>query len=90
MKIPYHFQTISVGISLATLALGFSLIGLLSFIHEPHAGESIVASATTSAVGGIAGLAAGSIFTISAFFYWRRRGLKARVTIPSPSAVAST
>jgi hypothetical protein len=34
MKIPYHFQTISVGISLMTLALGFSLIGLLSF--EPN------------------------------------------------------
>jgi hypothetical protein len=66
-----RFRKISVGISLVTLALGFSLIGLLSVIHHPLAGESLKISATISALGGVAGLAIGSIFSVSGVVYWR-------------------
>jgi hypothetical protein len=65
-------QKISAGISLVILALGFSLIGLLSLTHGPLAGDSIAFSATSCIVGGWAGLAAGSIFLGAAFVYWRR------------------
>ena len=66
-------QKISAGISLVILALGFSLIGLLSLTHGPLAGDSLASSATSCVLGGWAGLAAGSIFLGSAFVYWRRR-----------------
>jgi hypothetical protein len=65
-------QKISTGISLVILALGFSLIGLLSLTHGPLAGDSIAFSATSCIVGGWAGLAAGSVFLGAAFVYWRR------------------
>ena len=65
-------QKISAGISLVILALGFSLIGLLSLTRGPLAGDSIAFSATSCIVGGWAGLAAGSIFLGAAFVYWRR------------------
>jgi len=65
-------QRISAGISLVILALGFSLIGLLSLTHGPLAGDSLAFSATSCAVGGWASLAAGSIFLWVAFVYWRR------------------
>jgi hypothetical protein len=64
-------QKISAGISLVILALGFSLIGLLSLIHEPLAGDSLAFSAISCVVGGWAGLGAGSIFFGTAFVYWR-------------------
>ena len=66
-------RRISAGISLVILALGFSLIGLLSLTHGPLAGDSHASSATSCVIGGWAGLAAGSIFLGSAFVYWRRR-----------------
>jgi hypothetical protein len=65
-------QKISAGISLVVLALGFSFIGLLSLIHGPIAGDSLAFSATSCAIGGWAGLVAGSIFLGVAFVYWRR------------------
>jgi hypothetical protein len=64
-------QKISAGISLVILALGFSLIGLLSLIHGPLSGDSLTFSATSCVIGGWAGLAAGSIFFGAAFVYWR-------------------
>jgi len=65
-------QRVSTGISLVILALGFSLIGLLSLTHGPLAGDSLAFSATSCVVGGWASLAAGSIFLWAAFVYWRR------------------
>ena len=65
-------QRVSAGISLVILALGFSLIGLLSLTHGPLAGDSLAFSATSCVVGGWASLAAGSIFLWAAFVYWRR------------------
>ena len=65
-------QRVSAGISLVILALGFSLIGLLSLTHGPLAGDSLAFSATSCVLGGWAGLAAGSIFLGAAFVYWHR------------------
>jgi len=64
-------QKISAGISLVILALGFSVIGLLSLIQGPLADDSLAFSATSCVIGGWAGLAAGSIFLGAAFVYWR-------------------
>ncbi len=66
-------QKISAGISLVILALGFSLIGLLSLTRGPLVGDSLAFSPTSCVIGGWAGLAAGSIFLGAAFVYWRRR-----------------
>jgi hypothetical protein len=68
----HSVQKVSAGISLVILALGFSLIGLLSLTHGPLAGDSLACSATSCVVGGWAGLGAGSIFLGAAFAYWRR------------------
>jgi hypothetical protein len=65
-------QKISAGISLIILALGFSLIGFMSLVHGPLAGDSLAFSANSCVIGGWAGLAAGSIFFGAAFVYWRR------------------
>jgi hypothetical protein len=67
-------QRVSTGISLLILALGFSLIGLLSLTHGPLAGDSLAFSATSCVVGGWASLAAGSIFLWAAFVYWPADG----------------
>lgn len=64
-------QKISAGISLVILALGFSLIGLLSLTHGPLAGHSLAFSAISRVIGGWAGLGAGSVFFGAAFVYWR-------------------
>jgi|HubBroStandDraft_6_1064221.scaffolds.fasta_scaffold492815_1 hypothetical protein len=65
------FQKISAGISLVILALGFSLIGLLSLTHGPLAGDSLAFSAISCVIGGWAGVGAGSIFFSAAFVFWR-------------------
>jgi hypothetical protein len=65
------FQKISAGISLVILALGFSLIGLLSLTHGPLAGDSLAFSAISCVIGGWAGVGAGSIFFSVAFVFWR-------------------
>jgi hypothetical protein len=65
-------QKISAGISLVILALGFSLIGLLSLTHGPLAGDSLAYSATSCVLGAWAGLGAGSIFCGAALVFWRR------------------
>ena len=64
-------RKISAGISLVILALGFSLIGLLSLTHGSLAGDALAFSAISRAVGGWAGLGTGSIFFGAAFVYWR-------------------
>ena len=72
MNTPQYFQKISAGVSLLILALGFSAIGLLSLIHGSLSGDSLDLSAPSCTIGGLAGLAAGSIFFCAAFVYWRR------------------
>jgi hypothetical protein len=72
MNTPQYFQRISPGVSLLILAIGFSVIGLLSIIHGPLSGDSLDLSGTSCTIGGFAGLTAGSIFFCAAFVYWRR------------------
>ena len=64
-------QKISGSISLIILALGFSLIGLLSLTHGSLAADALAFSAISRVVGGWAGLGTGSIFFGAALLYWR-------------------
>jgi hypothetical protein len=72
MKTSQQFQKISAGISLVILATGFSLMGLMSIIHRPLSSHPLELNPAVTAMGGCAGMAAGSIFSIAAFLYWRR------------------
>ena len=72
MKTSQRLQKISAGISLVILALGFSLIGLTSILRQQRPGDALEFNAPICAIGGWAGLAAGSIFFVAAFLYWRR------------------
>jgi hypothetical protein len=69
-----NLKRASAGISLVMLALGFSLLGVLSFLNRWQ-GE-LAASSTVEQSYCIAGSAvsvvAGSVFLIAAFVYWRR------------------
>jgi hypothetical protein len=71
-KASHYFQKISVSMSLVTLALGFWLMGLLSFIQDPFGGGSFETNTTASILGGIAGIAAGSVFSVYSVAYWLR------------------
>jgi hypothetical protein len=70
MKTSPRLQKISTGLSLVTLALGFSLMGLVSVNHQVSSGDDL--STAICALGGWAGVAAGSVFFVTAFFYCRR------------------
>jgi hypothetical protein len=67
-----HLQKISTGISLVVLAVGFSLIGLTSVLHPLCSGDAPDFNGTSCALGGTAGLVAGTIFLVAALLYWRR------------------
>jgi hypothetical protein len=72
MKTSQHLQKIAVGASLLILALGFSLIGVMSVLHPRHSGEAVEFNGISRIAGCSAGLAAGSIFFVAAFSYWRK------------------
>jgi hypothetical protein len=72
MKTTRHFQKISAGLSLFILALGFSLIGLISFIHPTLSRDTFAFSATSCIIGGWASMAVAIAFLYAAFLYWRR------------------
>ena len=62
------------GISLVMLWLGFSLLGILSFINRLP-GESAIASGAEKEcclAGSAASVFAGTVFFVAAFIYWRR------------------
>jgi hypothetical protein len=64
----------SAGISLVMLALGFSLLGVLSFINRLQ-GELAIASAVEQnfcVAGSAVSVLAGATFLIAACLYWRR------------------
>ena len=61
-------------ISLVILALGFSLLGILSYINRPE-GDSAIAGALGDrccVVGSLVSVLAGSIFLIAACLSWSR------------------
>jgi hypothetical protein len=69
-----NLKRASAGISLVMLALGFSLLGALSFLNRLH-GELAAASGVEQnccVAGSAVSVFAGSIFLIAACVYWRR------------------
>jgi hypothetical protein len=72
MKTSRHFQKISAGISLLILALGFSLIGLVSLVCPPLSADALAYSAMSCSIGGWASMAVASVFLSAAFVYWNR------------------
>ena len=63
MKIQRRLEKISTIISLAGLALGFSVLGLLIIAKEQDGGASIT--------GGILGILLGAAFLIAACLHWK-------------------
>jgi hypothetical protein len=64
----------SAGVSLVMLSLGFSLLGILSFIQRLQ-GELAIASPIEQSycmAGSALSVFAGAIFLLSAYIYWRR------------------
>jgi hypothetical protein len=72
MNTSQHFQKISAGVSLATLAVGFCFIGLMSLMHPTLSGDSIASTAISCTIGGWASMATASVFLLAAWIYWRR------------------
>ena len=73
MKPSQQIQRISAGISLLILAIGFTLMGLMSILHRPLSGDGLeVSSKTGCSVGGCASMATGSIFSFAALLFWRQ------------------
>jgi hypothetical protein len=68
-----NFKRASAGISLVILALGFSLLGVLSFLNRLQ-GELAIASAVEQnccLAGSAVSVFAGSVFLVAACLYWR-------------------
>src|ERR1700688_4551347 len=68
-----NLKRASAGISLLMLALGFSLLGALSFLNRLH-GELGIASAVEQnccVAGSAASVLAGSVFLVAACLYWK-------------------
>jgi hypothetical protein len=73
MKTSQQIQKISVRLSLMTLAIGFTLMGLVSIMHRPLSADALeIGSTISTLIGGCAGMAAGSIFSFAALVFWRR------------------
>jgi hypothetical protein len=72
MNTSRHFQKISTGLSLTTLALGFSLIGLMSLMHPSLSGDSIGSTVMSCEIGGSASMVTAGVFLFAAWVYWRR------------------
>jgi hypothetical protein len=67
-------KRISAGVSLVMLALGFSLLGILSFMNRLQ-GELATGSALEKnccVAGGAGSLLTGAIFLVAAGIYWSR------------------
>jgi hypothetical protein len=73
MKTSQRLQRISAGVSLLILALGFSLIGVMSVLHPFHSREAPELSGISRFAGGSAGFVAGTIFFVAACLYWRKK-----------------
>jgi hypothetical protein len=69
-----NLKRASTGISLVMLALGFSLLGVLSFLNRLQ-GELAIAPMVEQnccVAGSAVSVFAGSVFLIAACLYWRR------------------
>ena len=63
------------GVSLVTLALGFSLLGILSFVYQAQGYSATVSDLENnySYLGSGVSIFAGAIFFAAARAYWKRR-----------------
>jgi hypothetical protein len=69
-----RFKRASAGLSLVVLALGFSLLGVFSFLNRLQ-GELAIMSAVEQnccVAGSAASVFTGSVFFLAACMYWRR------------------
>ena len=69
-----NLKRISAGLSLVMLALGFFLLGILSFVNRPQ-GELVMASALEKScvvLGSAVSVLAGAVFLFAACIYWNR------------------
>jgi hypothetical protein len=69
-----NLKQTSTGLSLLTLAFGFSLLGVLTFLHRWQE-ELVIASAVEKSyclAGSAVSVLAGMIFFAAACIYWRR------------------
>jgi hypothetical protein len=69
-----NLRHISAGISLALLALGFFLLGLLSLINRPQGGLTIASALENNfcVVGSVVSILAGVVFLVATCIYWSR------------------
>jgi hypothetical protein len=74
MKSQRRLQKILAGISLIILSLGFSFLGLLSFLNKPHADLANVPCVDSASwiAGTSASLVVGMTFLVASYVYWRR------------------
>lgn len=73
MRTSQRTRRISAGLSLMILAIGFTLMGLVSILHQPVLVDPSDISSTGCAVGGCASMAIGSIFSFAALLVYRRQ-----------------
>ncbi len=74
MTTPGGLEYLSTGLSLTALAIGFTLLGLLAFIHRRHidlTGATGVES-DCSVIGSFISIFAGAAFLIAGWAYWTR------------------
>ncbi len=55
------------------LAIGFLLKGFMAILHQPLSADAMEVGSTVCTLLGCAGMAAGSIFSVAAIVFWRRR-----------------
>jgi hypothetical protein len=69
-----NLKHLSAGVSLVILALGFSLLGALSFISRAQGNLAVVSDLENDCfwLGSGVSIFAGLIFLAAAFAYWRR------------------
>ncbi len=70
-----HLQDLSIKISLAVLATGFNLLGLLTLLHrgqEDSTGGPVLEGSYYCVVGSLTSIFAGAIFMIAGWIYWSR------------------
>jgi hypothetical protein len=89
MKTSQQIQKISTGLSLMVLAIGFTLMGLVSILHRPLSADALeVGSTMFTLMGGCAGMAAGSIFSFAALVYWRQAFDRTRLALDRAQLVS--
>jgi hypothetical protein len=67
-----NLKRIATGVSLMMLALGFSLLGILSFVNRLQGDVGSALERCCGVAGSAASVLAGAIFLVAAGMYWSR------------------